>query len=368
MKKIKEKKQKTSIHDDIMNAGKRKLAEKLNAPKHKPIALSSSSSETAPNDLGLTSDEIAALKMKRALHKRSSVKDDEELIPDKGISKLMEADQVNTKTITEKERLVRTRNSILQSNKKHFTNIIDIVSKTILLEKKEKEMQKQEQKRKAPQSYDRYQEVQEDSFWKEKLKGTDAEDFQIDTRGSFGAGNLGSIGQTAQTQNKPQTPKSKSPSTSSNSKSSTPQAKRDKDAIPIIVVPSSITTHINLFNAKDFLEDGEFITTVEKKSQGFQKPSQIEIERRKGNSVVKYLVVDNTVKLTAPQWNSVVAVFVLGAEWQFKGWKHSTPVELFANVLGFYVRYEDEAIPQTITSWDVKILNISKQSAKKTSC
>jgi hypothetical protein len=39
--------------------------------------------------------------------------------------------------------------------------------------KKREEEKKKEAlaKRKAPQSYDRYQEVQEDRFWKERLKG-----------------------------------------------------------------------------------------------------------------------------------------------------------------------------------------------------
>lgn len=46
---------------------------------------------------------------------------------------------------------------------------------------------------------------------------------------------------------------------------------------------------------------------------------------------VPYRVIDNPQKLTAQDWQRVVAVFVMGPAWQFKGWPwDGNPVEIFA--------------------------------------
>jgi hypothetical protein len=45
------------------------------------------------------------------------------------------------------------------------------------------------------------------------------------------------------------------------------------------------------------------------------------IQRRKeGGLTVPYRVIDNPAKLTNADWDRVVAVFVMGQAWQFKGW------------------------------------------------
>jgi parafibromin len=75
---------------------------------------------------------------------------------------------------------------------------------------------------------------------------------------------------------------------------------------------------------------------------------------------VVYHVIDNTTKMTARDWNRVVAVFVLGQSWQFKDWQWSSPVELFSNVRGYYLKYDDAQVPPEVKSWNVKILTISK--------
>ena len=46
---------------------------------------------------------------------------------------------------------------------------------------------------------------------------------------------------------------------------------------------------------------------------------------------VPYRVIDNPQKLTQQDWNRVVAVFVMGPAWQFKGWPwDGNPVEIFS--------------------------------------
>ena len=44
-----------------------------------------------------------------------------------------------------------------------------------------------------------------------------------------------------------------------------------------------------------------------------------------------YRVIDNPQKLTNADWERVVAVFVMGPAWQFKGWPwDGNPVEIFS--------------------------------------
>lgn len=46
---------------------------------------------------------------------------------------------------------------------------------------------------------------------------------------------------------------------------------------------------------------------------------------------VPYRVVDNPQRLTQGEWDRVVAVFVMGPAWQFKGWPwDGNPVEIFS--------------------------------------
>jgi len=217
------------------------------------------------------------------------------------------------------------------------------------------------QKRKSSNfSYDRYQEVQEERFWKDRMKGNapEIEEFQIDTRGTFA-----DRGRLPDISNLPSSAQSSQVNTNTVVKASSKPTK--SSAIPIIIVPSAITSLITLFNAKEFLQDGVFVSTVEKKNKGTKKESMITIERKKVNSVLTYRVIDNVAKLSPKDWENVVAAFALGAEWQFKGWPWHTVAEIFSRVVGFFLHYEDEVVPVAVKSWDVKILTISKQTTKK---
>lgn len=64
-----------------------------------------------------------------------------------------------------------------------------------------------------------------------------------------------------------------------------------------------------------------FMSTEDKKSQGAKRENELLIQRRKdGGLTVPYRVIDNPSKLTNADWDRVVAVFVMGQAWQFKGW------------------------------------------------
>lgn len=141
--------------------------------------------------------------------------------------------------------------------------------------------------------------------------------------------------------------------------STTPNKKVSRT--PIIIIPAASTSLITMYNAKDILQDLRFarlepssasehffskelrfikytaiifryITTEEKKNSGVKRDNEVLLQRRKdGVLTVPYRVIDNPQKLTNSDWDRVVAVFVMGPAWQFKGWPwDGNPVEIFA--------------------------------------
>ncbi|OTF77690.1 hypothetical protein BLA29_003418 [Euroglyphus maynei] len=84
-----------------------------------------------------------------------------------------------------------------------------------------------------------------------------------------------------------------------------------------------------MYNAKAILQDLKYIDS---KQCDQRRENEILIQRRKpDNTTVPYRIIDNPLKLTQDEWNRVVAVFVQGPAWQFKGWPwNGNPVEIFA--------------------------------------
>jgi parafibromin len=80
-----------------------------------------------------------------------------------------------------------------------------------------------------------------------------------------------------------------------------------------------------------YLISCRFVSTEEKKLQGAKRENETLLLRRKGALTVPYRVTDNPQKLTNADWDHVVAVFVMGPAWQFKGWPwDGNPVEIFS--------------------------------------
>lgn len=338
--------------DEILKAEKEEAAKRLDAPKVKTNIADSQI------DLGsgLNAEKINELKMKRQLVKRGTIKgDDEAKAVQPTRSKFMDLDAVVTKNIMDRERLVRTRITVLRSNKKQFRSIIDKVQEVLRKENQEKSAIDARNN-----TYDRYGKIQEDKFWKEKLKGAEPEEFAIDTRGSFANGALMSGKLPDQKAEKKKTPlKSKSPKGTK-----TP----DKNFIPIIIVPSALTSLITIFNVKEFLIDGVFIPSMDKKKDGAKKENSIFVERKTANgNTTKYQVITDAsiAKLQPHDWNRIIAVFATGASWQFKNWEWKTPVEIFSKVKGYFVQYEDEKTPDSIAQWDIKVLTVGKTITRK---
>jgi len=99
---------------------------------------------------------------------------------------------------------------------------------------------------------------------------------------------------------------------------------------------------------------------LDKKNSGAKKKPLVKVHKQKDDKLYTYHVIDNPAKLTPEDWYRVVAVFAQGAAWQFKGWKWSTPVEIFTNVRGFSLCFDDVQPSSAILSWNVKVLSINK--------
>lgn len=119
---------------------------------------------------------------------------------------------------------------------------------------------------------------------------------------------------------------------------------------PIIIIPAATTSLITMVNVKDILQDLKFVSNEEKKKQGITRDNEVLLQvielktqlvssvnqifylkRKRNNMTVPYRVIDNPQKLTQQDWNRVVAVFVMGPAWQFKGWPwDGNPVEIFS--------------------------------------
>ncbi|XP_046683535.1 parafibromin-like [Homalodisca vitripennis] len=131
---------------------------------------------------------------------------------------------------------------------------------------------------------------------------------------------------------------------------------------PIIIIPEVNTSLITMYNVKDILQDYKFVTTEEKKRQGVKKQNEILLIRRRKNgaSTIPYTVMDNTQKLAPGDWDRVVAVFVLGSKWQFRGWPwNANPVDIFSKICGFHVKYEEMDLHKRVAGWDVTLLQFS---------
>ncbi|XP_050371927.1 protein CDC73 homolog [Argentina anserina] len=139
------------------------------------------------------------------------------------------------------------------------------------------------------------------------------------------------------------------------------------EGVPIILVPSAFQTLITIYNVKEFLEDGVYIPTdVKVKQMKGAKPDCVTVQKKfsrdRDRVVTAYEVRDKPSGLKSEDWDRVVAVFVLGKEWQFKDWPFKDHVEIFNKITGFFMRFEDDSVEsaKVVKQWNVKIISISK--------
>ncbi|CAH8465071.1 unnamed protein product [Heterobilharzia americana] len=133
--------------------------------------------------------------------------------------------------------------------------------------------------------------------------------------------------------------------------------------IPIIIIPAAPTSLITMYNARDILQDLRFVKSQEKEASGMRRENEILIHRQKSDGrTVPYRVVDQPNKLLLDEWNRVVAVFVQGQSWQFKGWPISSdPAVIFSQIKGFHLKYTNMPLDPNVAKWNVRVIDLDQR-------
>lgn len=302
----------------------------------------------------LTADKVKELKMKALTRRRGQIQNiaEEEVAP-------TAAEEAEFKG---RERVWRTRTTILEASNKNFAkSIFPILQAVKAREEGRAKAEAPASKADAPavgqkrkeEGYNRYA---QDKYRKEETAG-----FQIDTVGSFHGMTLKSVTEGAAKSLRPVPAPSAPSSTSSAMAGGGGGPKKRVSRTPIIVIPATTNSLITMYNAKDILQELRFVATEEKRAKGVSRANEVLVARQKAGVSVPYRVVDNPLKLGPEEWERVVAVFVQGPAWQFKGWPHNAnPVEIFANICAFHLKFEDATLEPNVSRWAVHVLSISR--------
>ncbi|XP_001176791.2 parafibromin [Strongylocentrotus purpuratus] len=370
---------KIRFEDDEVRQDKKRLLERLEGHKEGAVA---TTNQIRPLSDTMSIERIASIRAKFHIKKRVTIKADVEA--DLGVGGLeqrsfIDAEVDVSRDIMSRERNWRTRTSVLRSNGKEFKNIFAILQSVKAREEGKQSQQSQNQSShqtpsQSQQPTERRKTVQQTAqqynrYDQERFKGKEeTEGFKIDTGGSHmgafhGMSSLAKPAQEAAPARKPVAPTPvPRPEPVVAPKPQTPTKRVSRT--PIIIVPAATTALITLYNAMDLLQDFRFVTSDEKKKQGSRKENDVLIQRRKDDgSTVPYRVIDTVTKLTRADWDRVVAVFVQGPTWQFKGWPYmngNNPVDIFARIRGFHLKYDNLKIDPNVKKWNVHVMDLSR--------
>lgn len=140
-----------------------------------------------------------------------------------------------------------------------------------------------------------------------------------------------------------------STTTSSGGKPQKPGRRLD----PIILLSPSASSLLRMANIKPFLSDG---TYTQADSNSAAASANLLYASRMLPSIdptrpFRFILVDGTEQFKPDYWARLVAVFTTGQAWQFKSYKWQTPQELFSHVLGVYVGWRGDQVPDTVRGW-----------------
>jgi parafibromin len=142
------------------------------------------------------------------------------------------------------------------------------------------------------------------------------------------------------------------------------------DFDPIIMVPSSAQSIVQMSNVKAFLQEGKFyacLPSAEAETEVFVRPDNFPAVNSYRVSFRKFRVLSDPRQVT--DWNQVCACFVTGRDWQFEQWfngdkTRSDPAMLFDQVRGFFPYFEEEKLPAIIKQWQVVPLLMTQKDTK----
>lgn len=115
---------------------------------------------------------------------------------------------------------------------------------------------------------------------------------------------------------------------------------------------------INNSNIEEFLTNSRWVKPVQKPER---KHFVITHNHQEKMRQLKYDVVADESMLNESDWNKVVAIFVIGKKWQIKHYIPNEPQTLFQKILGIYVYWDHDQIPQEIKSWRISSFHINEK-------
>ncbi|KAI9451972.1 RNA polymerase II accessory factor [Lactarius psammicola] len=154
-----------------------------------------------------------------------------------------------------------------------------------------------------------------------------------------------------------------------------PTTPHAENMYPIIMISSSPTSLITMYNVRRFLQESIFEPSAEARSrlaaEGttkaedlipiYRERTTIEPGGQARASSQRYYVVDSVEALNkfgADAWDRVVCVLTTGQVWQFRPYKWSEPRVLFHHVKGMYVSWANDPPNPKIKDWNVTELKI----------
>ncbi|KAL5490636.1 CDC73 [Sanghuangporus weigelae] len=153
------------------------------------------------------------------------------------------------------------------------------------------------------------------------------------------------------------------------------QARKAKNMLPIIMISSSPSSLVTMYNVRRFLQEATFEDPTEARlraqAEGITRPedvipiyrthTHIDPSGQERRTQSRYYVVDGVdalMKFGSDAWDRVVCVLTTGQAWQFKPYKWTEPMTLFHHVKGFYVSWANDPPNHKIANWNVSELKI----------
>lgn len=130
---------------------------------------------------------------------------------------------------------------------------------------------------------------------------------------------------------------------------------------PIVILPTSMSALVTMWNARAFFVNSHFQTQAEAKASGHVKEPTLQVTNPSTSRFFEF--IDNPSRLSGDGWSRVCAVVVSGDAWQFKGWKWDTPQALLQHARGIHFHYDDddgEWRKGPVGEWRVKGIGISR--------
>lgn len=356
---------KPRFEDTHVQKVREKLAARLDAPKEASVTVDNIKSLSE----AMSVEKIAAIKAKRLAKKRNTIKGIDDIGQEYDIRAILDLDVDITKDIISRERQWRTRTTILQSTGKNFAkNILAMLHSIKAREEGRQRPQPIQPPTITPRAtpirptttqpsvYNRYD---QERFNRQK---DDTEGFKIDTMGTYHGMTLKSVteGQAKARSQQPSQQISQNPLPAEFARPAAGGLQKRVSRTPIIIIPAGTNSLISMYNVKDIIQDMKFVTQEQKKAMGGKRDNEVLIQRQKNGQTVPYRVVDNPAKLSPSDWDRVVAVFVMGPAWQFKGYPWETPVEIFDKIAAFHIKYDEMKIDPNVEKWNVTVIQLSR--------